>query len=96
MRRLVLLPILLVSAVIILSNSCRKENSTKGLTKLDQIIPTAFPVPRYSFEDNPLTVEGFELGKKLFYDTLLSDDHEISCGSCHEQKAAFEIGRAHV
>ncbi len=89
MRRLVILPIFLISLITLLVNSCRKEETTRGLTKLDQVMPLSFPAPRYLFTDNPLTVEGFELGKKLFYDTLLSDDHEVSCGSCHQQVAAF-------
>ncbi len=97
MRALIIIAILFC-CIILLTNSCRKEQSTKGLTKLDQIKPLAFPDPRYSFYDNPLTEEGFELGKKLFYDTLLSDDHEVSCGSCHQQIAAFgtfEHDRSH-
>jgi hypothetical protein len=28
-------------------------------------------MPVYQFEDNPLTEEGFELGRKLFYDGRL-------------------------
>jgi len=32
---------------------------------------------------NPLTSEKIALGKKLFFDTLLSKDKSISCASCH-------------
>ena len=98
MPKATLFALFFILSLILLNNSCRKEGSTRGLTKLDQVRPTAFPYPRYNFVDNPLTVEGFELGKKLFYDTLLSDDHEISCGSCHEQRASFgtfEHDRSH-
>lgn len=38
---------------------------------------------------NPVTAAGFALGKKLFYDPILSRDGTISCGSCHQQVAAF-------
>jgi cytochrome c peroxidase len=38
---------------------------------------------------NPVTIEGALLGKYLFYDTILSQDHSISCASCHQQKYAF-------
>jgi cytochrome c peroxidase len=38
---------------------------------------------------NPTTVEGVELGRYLFYDTILSIDNTLSCGSCHRQAAAF-------
>ena len=78
--------------------SCRKEQSTKGLTLLKQAIPESFPDPVYRFEDNPLTKEGFELGRKLFYDPRLSVDNLTPCSSCHQQIAAFgtfEHDRSH-
>ena len=39
--------------------------------------------------DNPLTDDGATLGRVLFYDTRLSVNNTIACGSCHEQKHAF-------
>ncbi|PSR57153.1 cytochrome-c peroxidase [Adhaeribacter arboris] len=48
-----------------------------------------FPEPVYQYQNNPLTRVGFELGRKLFYDPILSEDGSISCGSCHKQFAAF-------
>jgi cytochrome c peroxidase len=39
--------------------------------------------------DNPLTDNGATLGRVLFYDTRLSVNNTIACGSCHEQKRAF-------
>lgn len=33
--------------------------------------------------------ETFQLGRRLFYDSRLSADNTISCGSCHQQAAAF-------
>jgi len=39
--------------------------------------------------DNPQTEEGVALGKKLFFDTILSDDSSISCASCHNPENAF-------
>lgn len=44
--------------------------------------------------DNPLTVEGIALGKKLFYDKLLSADNTISCSSCHAPEHAFSDNKA--
>jgi cytochrome c peroxidase len=58
-------------------------------TPLKFIVPKGWPKPEYNFKKNPLTVEGFELGKKLFYDERLSKDSTISCGSCHQQFGAF-------
>lgn len=51
--------------------------------------PANFPQPVYDFSSNPVTKEGFELGRKLFYDPILSANNTISCGSCHIQTAAF-------
>lgn len=45
----------------------------------------SMPIPN----DNPLTIEGVELGRKLFYDPILSKDSTQSCSSCHQQKHAF-------
>lgn len=51
--------------------------------------PSNFPAPAYNTSTNPVTDAGFTLGKKLFYDPILSADYTISCGSCHIQAAAF-------
>lgn len=40
-------------------------------------------------DDNPLTVEGIALGRRLFYEKALSKDGTLSCGSCHVQANAF-------
>ncbi len=40
-------------------------------------------------DDNPLTVEGVALGRRLFYEPRLSVSNTISCGSCHQQSRAF-------
>jgi len=51
--------------------------------------PGNFPEPVYRFATNLVTKEGFELGRKLFYDPILSRNNTISCGSCHIQTSAF-------
>jgi cytochrome c peroxidase len=51
--------------------------------------PKNFPQPVYNLTNNPVTRDGFELGRKLFYDVRLSRNNTISCGSCHIQSAAF-------
>ena len=53
------------------------------------IVPKGWPKPTNLFAKNKLTEQGFQLGKKLFYDGRLSKDGEISCASCHQQFAAF-------
>ena len=48
------------------------------------------PVP----EDNPITVERVELGRRLFDDRRLSRDGTISCSSCHDPERAFSAPAA--
>lgn len=47
------------------------------------ILPVGWPQPNYDFNKNPITKQGFELGRWLFYDPILSADSTISCSSCH-------------
>lgn len=51
--------------------------------------PTGFPQPAYRLADNPITQQGFELGRSLFYDPILSANNTISCGNCHIQTSGF-------
>lgn len=51
--------------------------------------PAHFPKPLYDFQKNPLSVEKVELGRRLFYDPILSADGSISCASCHSPYNAF-------
>lgn len=53
--------------------------------------PEGWPAPVYTFAGNQLTQDGFELGRRLFYDTRLSRDNSTSCASCHQQFAAFSM-----
>jgi len=64
-------------------------NVTNKPSPLQFTIPAGWPQPQYNFKTNPLTKEGFELGRKLFYDEKLSKDSTISCASCHQQFGAF-------
>jgi len=48
------------------------------------------PVP----EDNPLTSEKVELGRKLFSDPILSRDKSLACAGCHDPERGFTDGRA--
>jgi cytochrome c peroxidase len=53
------------------------------------IVPKGFPPPVYQFRLNTRTKQGFELGRKLFYEGKLSKDGNFPCSSCHQQFAAF-------
>ena len=46
---------------------------------LDPVIPS----------NNPQTEEGVLLGKKLFFDPILSDDGSLACAGCHNATNAF-------
>ena len=59
------------------------------LTHVTLKYPKNWPQPNYDFTKNPLTKEGIELGRKLFYDPILSQDSIISCSSCHLSFTAF-------
>ena len=53
-------------------------------------IPAGWPKPPTDiFAKNKLSEQGFQLGKKLFYDGQLSKDGNFSCAGCHQQFAAF-------
>jgi cytochrome c peroxidase len=51
-------------------------------------VPNRFPTPNLP-ADNPLTEEGIALGKKLFYDPILSGNNTLSCADCHFQSKGF-------
>jgi cytochrome c peroxidase len=48
------------------------------------------PVPA----DNPMTLEGVQLGRRLFYDPILSADSTLSCSSCHLPQGSFTDNKA--
>ena len=49
----------------------------------------AIPQP----DRNPMTGAGIALGRRLFYDPMLSDNGKVSCGSCHIQAKGFADGQ---
>jgi cytochrome c peroxidase len=97
--RLTIFSLLLLSILVFYSiGSCKKNDRFVAATPLQQVIPAGFPDPAYKFEDNPLSEEAFQLGKKLFYDGRLSRDSAFPCASCHQQIAVFgtyEHDRSH-
>jgi cytochrome c peroxidase len=69
--------------------SCiKKETPIRG-TFVSFSVPKGFPAPTYDLNNNPVTHDGFALGKKLFYDTRFSSDGNVSCENCHMQTAGF-------
>lgn len=68
--------------------SCKKDKVGHVPTPYVLEIPSHFPdmiIPA----DNPMTVEGVELGRKLFYEKKLSGDNTMACAACHAPANAF-------
>jgi cytochrome c peroxidase len=55
------------------------------LGKLPQGLLGELAVP----EDNPLSVAKIRLGRKLFFDPILSADGSVACASCHRPEHGF-------
>lgn len=59
----------------------------------DLVKPAHFPqvpIP----DSNKLTVDGVQLGRRLFYDPILSGDSSMSCAGCHLPEASFTDHKA--
>ena len=55
---------------------------------IDQV-PDSISLQRSIPSDNALTVEKVSLGRKLFFDPILSGDRTVSCASCHQPEHGF-------
>lgn len=68
-----------------------QRNEKQGISQNEAFVlkvPPGFPDPVIP-EDNQLTAQRVALGKKLFFEPILSLDSSLSCGSCHFQHLAF-------
>lgn len=79
--------ILLGFTVAALFTSCKKDETDAKTYEV--FLPSNFPAPEYDLSQNPVTKEGFELGRKLFYDPIMSRDSTIACADCHISFSAF-------
>ncbi len=73
--------------ICLLIFSCQKKNKLSE-TSFHLDIPAGFPEMEIP-DHNSLTVEKIALGKKLFFDPVLSSDSTMSCSSCHLPELAF-------
>lgn len=71
--------------------ACKKESPGPTAEPL-LAVPIGFPVPVFP-EGNELTPERWKLGKRLFFDPVLSSDSTVSCASCHLPEHAFTDGK---
>ncbi len=74
-----------IAILIVISITIYGFNSNNSLI----IIPAGWGKPNYNFTKNPLNKETIALGRKMFYDPILSRDSTISCSSCHLSYTAF-------
>jgi cytochrome c peroxidase len=100
MPRIVLAVALLLTLVVACgrSRSLSSGGTSKGPTPLELRIPawaidTTGEHPFSLPYDNPTTVEGVALGRRLFHDPILSHDGRTSCASCHRRELAFSDPR---
>ena len=81
----------ILAAIFLLIVACKKVNETESDSPLEVWFnkPTHFPEPVYKLANSSFSQAQFELGRKLFYDPILSRNNTISCGSCHISQHAF-------
>jgi cytochrome c peroxidase len=91
--------LIVFGALIFVFLSCEKDkpNEFEGIAYQPTAYTLEYPqgwlkpsIPA----DNPMTVEGIELGRRLFYDPILSIDSTISCNSCHRLNGAMTDNQA--
>lgn len=104
MKNLLKYLIFLTFTFIIIAISCRKDTLTSPpetpynpkpySIQIPKYFPTMLNIPSW----NPMTVEGIELGRYLFYDGRLcgKQDTLMTCGTCHIQSNGFENGQGYA
>ncbi len=102
LRRHLLIPFIAATALM----ACRRDEALIDEPTTSGPTPFALSIPAWAVDtghgghdlnipyDNLLTEEGVALGRRLFYETALSDDFSMSCASCHKQENAFSDPRA--
>lgn len=86
----------LALAVAVMAVGCESETgpSDDGFSPEPYVIEAGHLPEVPAFPNNPTSVPGVALGRRLFHDPQLSSDNTISCASCHLQPAAFGDPRA--
>jgi cytochrome c peroxidase len=88
--------ILLISVLVsglLLHSQIRPASSVMPIGTPVQIkVPLGLP-PVVIPADNPPTAETIALGRRLFYDPILSADRSVSCASCHSPQFGFADSR---
>src|SRR6185503_21003621 len=87
----------LLSFILVVLASCRRDDKIldpphKTASYVFVLPPGISTSSMYKNPYNPTTLEGVELGRRLFYDPILSGNNTQSCSSCHMQQFAFSNG----
>jgi cytochrome c peroxidase len=92
--------VVVLACMLFMLSACDLESSTEIETSSDNLttreileLPDHMPTP-YVPDFNPLTNAKIQLGRFLFYETMLSANQAQSCASCHDQSLAFSDGVA--
>ncbi|MBL7775164.1 MAG: cytochrome-c peroxidase [Saprospiraceae bacterium] len=78
--------------LLLLLTGCVKESPEAPATGPLLAVPPGFPAPVFPV-DNAFSPERWALGKKLFFDPVLSADSTVACASCHRPALAFADDR---
>src|SRR5208337_1928857 len=93
---LVFLGLFLLAAFAYLPAKAQSSASSSGPMPVGKTVEIKAPLglpPVPIPPDNPPTEETIALGRRLYYDPLLSVDGTISCASCHAPQFAFSYNR---
>ena len=72
-------------------NPLTGEKVTQKVVKVK--VPLGLTTPPPVPAENPMTVEKWVLGKKLYYDKILSTDRTVACATCHAPDKGFADAR---
>jgi cytochrome c peroxidase len=90
--------LLIISILGLFFYACKDDAKPTNCTDLTSFSynPTAYKIVKpdsfpeiFIPADNPMTAQGVQLGRRLFYDPILSADSSQSCSSCHFPAGGF-------
>jgi cytochrome c peroxidase len=88
--------IFVLALIAIVLTSRRGSDRALGAKPIGAVIEIKAPLglPPVAFPaDNPPTRETITLGRRLYYDPMLSVDNTVSCASCHSPERGFSDGK---
>ena len=90
-------PFFVYFLLIVFLGGCQKDSPDVSPARLYELdIPSLFKeklIAPVIPADNPLTEEGIALGKRLFFDPILSSNGRLACAHCHLPENGFSDTR---